>query len=338
MDNSINRQAQFEQLFQDLNHGDSIERVIAAADRLRNFVDDAARVAPALHKRLVEPNSELRLAAAGSLLSLRCFLLQRRLARPPDFSDYCLDSARVLADLIALEHNEVGEQACSDFAGWFEVEKRLASAKGTEVSAEIATIALEAVPALRKAAQDSDWHLRYWAIHALVIIAPLSREAVPDLAEALSDKNPDVATEAGIALRALGKWAAPAVPDLIETVQSKGDSVAGAAALALGAIGVDAASAVLPLAELVVNNSDIIVRVDALQALTQLGPIAHASTVYLVRALSDGDDRVRRMSAEALASIGTGARAALFALHNVLSDEDGGVREAAAEAIRRINS
>ncbi len=72
----------------------------------------------------------------------------------------------------------------------------------------------EAIPALIKAIEDSDWEVRSWAAHALGEVGPDARDAVPALLKLITNREEGCRNSSCIALAHIGPPAKDALPAL----------------------------------------------------------------------------------------------------------------------------
>jgi HEAT repeat protein len=199
--------------------------------------------------------------------------------------------------------------------------------------------AIEAVPALLKAAVDVDPTVRKAAGEALNLIDPswsinpLSETATPGLILALGSRFADVSQAA---FHLLGKIGQPAIPELVRALGDKEkDTRQVLAARTLGQMGANAASAVPALVE-TLTSEYAHVRQAVAEALCEIGSAAEPAVPALCSILADRLPTVRRSGAKALARVGRGAELAMPALIQLLADREDEVREAAIEALAHI--
>ena len=199
--------------------------------------------------------------------------------------------------------------------------------------------AVEAVPALVDALEDSYEPVRRNAIYALGAIGEL---AVDPLIDALDAEKEAFEMEPILhicdAAHGLAAVGAPAVSLLISALQDERENVRASAAYALGEMGPVAAEAVDALIALLMDESEE-VRRHATSALGMIKVPPSKIVPALVKVLRNPEDTdLAFFAAQALTRIGPDATEAVPALRDALMSESAYVRGFSSEALSRIGT
>ena len=199
--------------------------------------------------------------------------------------------------------------------------------------------AVEAVPALVDALEDSYEPVRRNAIYALGAIGEL---AVDPLIDALDAEKEAFEMEPILhicdAAHGLAAVGAPAVSLLISALQDERENVRASAAYALGEMGPIAAEAVDALIALLMDESEE-VRRHATSALGMIKVPPSKTVPALVKVLRNPEDTdLAFFAAQALTRIGPDATEAVPALRDALMSESAYVRGFSSEALSRIGT
>jgi HEAT repeat protein len=197
----------------------------------------------------------------------------------------------------------------------------------------------QALPALIKALEDEDNHVRSATARAIARMGPRATTAIPALTRALTDADVNVPGAAARALGAIGPDAAPSVPALRKALGDKSQTLSRYAAIALGGIGPGAREALPEVLELLAGP-DQVLRADAILGVA--GITRDGDTVkraYSVVAGSGGpvpDDLYLYEIGEEMHGIGDGAVALAPLMEKLLADKNANVRAFASRILRRI--
>ena len=199
--------------------------------------------------------------------------------------------------------------------------------------------AVEAVPALIDALEDSYEPVQRNAIYALGAIGELAVEPLIDALDAEKEAfeiEPILhICDAAHGLAAVG---APAVSVLISALQDERENVRASAAYALGEMGPVAAEAVDALIALLTEESEE-VRRHATSALGMIKVPTSKTVPALVEVLRNPEDTdLAFFAAQALTRIGPDATEAVPALRDALMSESAYVRGFSSEALSRIGT
>ena len=211
------------------------------------------------------------------------------------------------------------------------LDDRDAAWRAADILASHGPDAKPAIPALLRAAENKDPHVRSVARMALAEIGSLPPEAVPYMIDMLKTENRLSALKA---LTELGDESRSAVPALLGLLTDKETRVRASAARALGRIGPEAKDAVQPLIKLL-KDEDAVTREQAASALGRIGPASKPAIDDLLASLSDKDYRVRRDATRALGQIGF-PEVARPRIEKLLEDPDPRVREAAKVTLEKV--
>lgn len=187
----------------------------------------------------------------------------------------------------------------------------------------------EALPALKKALNDKNDTVRFYAAYSISRLSPEAVEAVPVLVEALRNK-PELRQAAIDALGGFGAGAKSAIPDLLLNLKNDTGKASINTIKALSRIGIDP-EVIIP--ELINTLGDMHVRREGIDEVVRIGK---AVVPELVRALKTGDRLTVLGAAYALAKIGPEAQEAMPALTVALGSDDQRIRLRSAYAISRI--
>ena len=202
--------------------------------------------------------------------------------------------------------------------------------------------AVEGVPALVNALEDSYEPVRRNAIYALGAIGVPAVELLGDALDAEKEAfemEPILhICDAAHGLTAIG---APAVPALIAALKDERENVRASAAYALGEMGPVAAEAGDALIALLTDESDESeeVRRHAISALGMIKVPTSKTVPALVKVLRNPEDTdLAFFAAQALTRIGPDATEAVPALRDALLSESAYVRGFSSEALSRIGN
>jgi HEAT repeat protein len=199
--------------------------------------------------------------------------------------------------------------------------------------------AVEAVPALIDALEDSYEPVQRNAIYALGAIGELAVEPLINALDAEKDafEMEPILHICGAA-HGLAAVGAPAVSVLISALQDKRENVRASAAYALGEMGSVAAEAVDALIALLTEESEE-VRRHATSALGMIKVPTSKTVPALVKVLRNPEDTdLAFFAAQALTRIGPDATEAVPALRDALMSESAYVRGFSSEALSRIGT
>ncbi len=201
------------------------------------------------------------------------------------------------------------------------------------------TDAVEAVPALVEALEDSYEPVRRNAIYAL---GAIGKPAVEPLTDALNSEKEAFEMEPILHIcdpaHGLAATGASAVPALISALEDERENVRASAAYALGEMGPIAAEAVDGLIALLTDESAE-VRRHATSALGMIKVPVVKTVPALVKVLEDREDTdLAFFAAQALTRIGPDATEAVPALDEALMSESAYVRGFSSEALSRIGT
>ena len=164
--------------------------------------------------------------------------------------------------------------------------------------------------------ESPDISTRKSSIQNLSKKAHTSPEALSALLKALQDTNWQVRS---VAACAVGKQGAGVVPKLLQLLASKDEGARIGATLALAEIGPDAAPAVSTLC-VMLRGDTWEARCAALAALNRIGPSAREAVPLLIGFLKDSNLTLRMLATDALGSIGIDDKGAEAGLLEALGD------------------
>jgi HEAT repeat protein len=197
---------------------------------------------------------------------------------------------------------------------------------------ELGLDAEAAIPALFKALDDEDPHVRAAALIALVgARAPLD-QLQSHLDKAFKDPSPIIRAAAVEAAVRLGDEGKDFRPRVISALKDPDETVRKAVTTHLGAAFADA------LPQLTALLDDRSQRSGAIEALGRIGPASKPAVAPLVKLLgsSSKDDRLRILTS--LGQIGASASEALPAIAEARKDSDAAIRIAAYQATAAVES
>ncbi len=219
---------------------------------------------------------------------------------------------------------------------------RVAAARGLGFAEKDA---ISAVPALKKAVENSDPSHRCAAFETLVRInREEAKKVLPNLIRLLEHENPGIQRDAAIAVREMGADASDAAPLLAKLVLSELKDVRDPAAFALAAIGPQAASFLPVLIEAKYRMPDSSID----RAISKVDPDGKARLAAVQKVFSHGDHAMRRQAAFELAmdhpETLRDEPATTVALQTLIEGlgqnqgrwDDGGIRVRSATALGRI--
>jgi HEAT repeat protein len=231
----------------------------------------------------------------------------------------------------------------------------------------------QVVPMLKKALDDEDPNIRYWAVEVLLRVdrstgvrlgvpvlaqlltddrllsgafsslaglGPDAEAAIPALLGVLKSKNSKERDRAAFVLGRIGPAARSAVPALVEALDSGDEAIRSEAAWAITAIGPDVRDALPVFRNKLTKAKEVGRRVELATILGALGDTRQAIAVLMEVASSKEDqavpDMVRIRALKALGKMGPKAASALPALRKIMRDKDDDVRFSVALAICQI--
>jgi HEAT repeat protein len=268
------------------------------------FGSVAADAVPAVTRVLTSPasSSKLRVLAADTLGqigdSAAIGVLTAELMKPRRFSDY---------DSIVLRQTIIDSLA---LAG---------------------PLAVGAIPALGRAAEDDNADVRRKACYALGSLGPRAEGAMNALLERLIlDEDAAVKDAAANALAQVGE---PAVDRLVDLLNRGGPDLQWRAAQALGQVGASAKPAVESL-KLAFGSPSADVRIEAIDAVWKISRDSHAVATVLVEALAEDDRQIRRRAAGLLVELKQLPRETSLKLEQLAADGNSNESRAAAHVLR----
>jgi HEAT repeat protein len=193
----------------------------------------------------------------------------------------------------------------------------------------------EVVTALLGVLQDKDENMRYAAANSLGELGEASDEAVTVLLGALQDKDENMRYAAANSLGRLGEASDEVVTALLGALQDKDEKVRYAAANSLGKLEKASDEVVTALLG-ALQDKDEKVRYAAANSLGNLEKASDEVVTALLGALRDKDEGVRSAAADSLGNLGKASDDVVIALLDTLQDEDSGVRDAAADSLENL--
>lgn len=192
-------------------------------------------------------------------------------------------------------------------------------------------IAVGAIPALARAAEDENADVRRKACEALGALGPRAEGAMDLLLERLIlDDDAAVQDAAANALAQVGE---PAVESLVDLLERGGPELQWRAARALGQIGKAAQSAV-PQLERAFDSSSVQVQIEAVDAVWKISGEPQLVAATLVETLSEDDRQIRRRAAGLLVELEPLPRETSVALARLATSGNSIGRRAAEYVIR----
>lgn len=193
-------------------------------------------------------------------------------------------------------------------------------------------VAVGAIPALARAAEDENADVRRKACEALGALGPRAEGAMDLLLERLIlDDDAAVKDAAANAVAQVGQ---PAVASLVDLLERGGQELQWRAARSIGQIGKAARSAV-PQLERAFDNSSVQVRIEAVDAVWKISGEPQLVAATLVKTLSEDDRQVRRRAAELLVELEPLPSETSAALVELSASDDSNGRRSAAYVIRQ---
>ncbi|MBI1852312.1 MAG: HEAT repeat domain-containing protein [Planctomycetes bacterium] len=201
--------------------------------------------------------------------------------------------------------------------------------------------AKDALPAVARATQDTEAHVRLAAFRAIGSMKGDRAEFVKSAGDLLKkDPDPEIRERAAFFLKRTGPEAKAAIPALVSALRDKVPSVRSRACEALGEILPPTAESVDGLIQVIEKKEERDeVRIAAIEATGKMGPKAKKAVAALVSAEWLGSYDVRVVAAEALGKIGKDAASAVPVLvHRLLWAKPIAIRRAAAQALGQIGA
>jgi HEAT repeat protein len=247
------------------------------------------KAAPLLLKAIRSDNAELHHAALNALLTSR-----------------------------ATERSAIGS-----LTGQLSSKDPAARQQAAQLLGRIGPAAVDAVPALVKAAQAETAEAAF-----TTALAEIGTPALPTLMQALSQKGGDRKW----VFRALNEMGAPALTGLAEALHSPTPTVRAGAASALDGMPLEKHPAVKTLLDLT-GDKDPQVRAASLRTLAGVRSDRPAVIPKLEAALNDPDAAVRKAAAIGLANAGAVEKVGAQGLIAMLSEPDPNTRKAAVQSL-----
>lgn len=192
-------------------------------------------------------------------------------------------------------------------------------------------LAVGAIPALIRTAEDDNSDVRRKACEALGALGPRAEGAMDSLLERLIlDEDAAVQDAAANALAQVGQ---PAVESLIDLLERGGPELQWRAAKALGQVGAQAKTGVESL-ERAFENQSPKVRIEAVDAVWKISRDSRTVGSALVKCLSEDDRQVRRRAAGMLVELEPLPRETSAAIAELAASGDSNGRRAAEYVIR----
>ncbi len=192
-------------------------------------------------------------------------------------------------------------------------------------------LAVGAIPALGRAAEDDNADIRRRACDTLGALGPRAEGAMNTLLERLIlDENAAVQDAAANALARVGE---PAVASLVDLLERGTPDVQWRAANALGQVGAVAKSAIESLSR-AFDSSSPQVRIEAIDAAWKISRTPQTVAAALVQTLSEDDRQIRRRAASLLVELKPLPRDTAVALEKLAADGNAYGRRAAEYVIQ----
>ncbi|MBI3828088.1 MAG: HEAT repeat domain-containing protein [Planctomycetes bacterium] len=344
---------------------DSKRGRVQAASLLKSFGKNALTAREALTDALLDPEKDVRSAAAEALPSvgpLTGTALPRLIANLKD-RDFLWGTCHAAQALARFSNAEMAVPSLTPILHAKNKDLRSAT---FDALCEMGPKARMGMPDLIAALADGDEDVRSKAVQALGNLGPDASDAIPRLCElfkdrrnlvriavagnlrkitsdhsvlletyrsGLKDKVRGVRVESAKIMGELGPEAREAIPDLLKALDK--NDYPEEAAEALGNMGPDSAAAV-PLLIRELKQGYLSVRRKAAVALGQIGRAQKDCVPALIEALGDTDTFLQENAAQALAAFGVQAKAALPALESLGAVKNERVKKAAADALKAI--